>query len=194
MKRNPILPPVVKFNLIPLFLFVATLCLPAAFAETAKDTAWEIYISSQKKLQVALHELVRLHQPELKPVIDKGREWQLGLADLRSRRFYHLLKIEPQRIARTGGFSEFVNFSWSDQDEETLRVSDSDFRKLAERVEKLSREVSADPTFSEVETQLKLLEKDPHYLEILARFRFVSKDVEDALNAGTEIPRETSLK
>jgi len=190
MKGIPILPHlpqphVAEFKIAVLLLFVATFSSSAVFAEAQKDVAWEIYISSQKKLQVALHELVRLHRPDLKPVIDKSREWQLGLADLRSRRFYRLLETDPQKIVRTAGLSEFVNFSWTDQDETTLREVDSDFRRLAERVDQLGREVPADPAFSEIETQLKLLEKDPGYLEILARFRFVRRDVEKALNATT---------
>lgn len=151
------------------------------FAQPAADLAWEKYISSQKKMQVAFHHLVRLHWPELAKTIKKSQELQLAYADQRSDQFYFLAENVPEKIVRDRGFSAFVHFEWLEKDEEKLSQSSAAYRKRQKQIERLRKELDTDPQYPEIQNRLHSLENDRKFLEIRARFRFVAEEVEELL-------------
>lgn len=166
-------------------LFFAVALFSAASPDRTEDLAWEKYITSQKKMQVAIHHLIRLNHKDLSKVIDQSQELQLALADEKSVRFYDLLETYPDRILRDSGFDGFVNFPWTEEQTESLKRRSKDYRKLTKRIEKLKK-VYADPDFKRVENHLMQLQTEREYREILARFRFISKEVEELLQFHPE--------
>lgn len=168
------------FNLI-VILFLIFVQLAASAKQPSGDAAWDKYLSSQKKMQVAYHHLIHLHAPQLESTIKKSRELQLAYADQKNIQFYDLLKFEPSRIVRDQGFSPFVNFEWQEADEIRLQ-NNSDYRKLLKRIAKMKAELEKDPQYPEIQNRLHGLENEREFIEIQARFRFVSKEVEALLN------------
>jgi len=164
-----------------LLMAVLFITLTGASEEGGRDLAWGKYSSSQKKIQVAFHHLVRLNWPDLKDIIHKSQELQLALVDERDRRFYYLLEHEPDRIVRDDGFSAFVNFDWAEEDTDSLREKNPNYRKLEKKIKKLKKEVDEDGRYKQVQDNLKSLEGERPYMAIMARFRFVAEEVERIL-------------
>ncbi|MBI4430912.1 MAG: hypothetical protein HY587_04270 [Candidatus Omnitrophica bacterium] len=166
-------------------LLVIVFTLPAS-AGAPKDEAWEKYVSSYKKLQVAFHDLVRLHQPELGEAIDQSLELGLAMMDERSEQFYHLLKNQPERIVHDAGFRAFINFAWLHEDDEALREKSRSYKKIQKRIEELKAKTDTNEQFPKIQEELRRMENDQRYMEVVARFRFVSEEVEKLL-AGQQV-------
>lgn len=174
-------------NTLAAVILLAGMFSAPARADVPKDTAWETYISASKKLHVAFHDLNRTYHPDLTDVIEKSLELELAVLDERSARFYFLLERYPERIVRTNGFSAFIDSPWTGADEAELRETSSKFRKLQKRIGKLQNELAADPLYEESKNTLKRLESDPRYIEIAARHRFLSKEIEEILAPSGQI-------
>jgi len=167
-----------------LILFLASAPLFGGEAPSA-DPAWETYIQAQKEIQVAFHHLVRLHLHDLRKIIEESRDLELAKADQKSERFYYLMHNAPGRIVRDQGFEPFVNFSWTDEDEEALRRSSKSFRKREKDMLELRKRLEGRPEFQEILQKLSELRNSPDYVRIQARFRFIPRDVAQLLQGGT---------
>ena len=164
------------------YYLVLILAVFGATAVAAQEPAWEEYISGQKKVQVKTHYHLGLQAGHLKPLLEKSQELQLAMADQKSSRFYYLLGHHPERIDRDHGFSNYVNFGWTETDENSLVEQDGDYRQLKEKIEKLTEEVEKDPQWEALKYNLQALKDDIHYQEVISPFRFVPDRVEEILN------------
>ncbi|HTL47576.1 MAG TPA: hypothetical protein VL688_05880 [Verrucomicrobiae bacterium] len=180
----------ISFLMLGVFLSLAARAA-AAEAPAPQDPAWEYYIKSQKKIQVAFHHLVRLHLHDLKDLIQDSLEYQLAVADQKSERFYYLMTHAPERIVRNQGFNAFVNFPWTGEDEAAIAAGSKVFRKRQKALDKLKQKVEGDPNYQTILTQLSSLSRDNDYQHIQARFRYVPQGVESIL-AGKGIPDDAS--
>ncbi len=163
------------------FLFIFLAIASSALAKAPKDEAWEKYVSSYKKLQVAFHDLVRLHGPELGEVVNQSLELGLLIMDEKTKQFYYLLEHEPERIVRNAGFRSFINFAWFEEDNKKLRKKDKEYRKFQEHVKDLKEKTEKNPDFPKIQEELRRMETDQRYMDVVARFRFVSEEVEKLL-------------
>lgn len=173
------------------FLFLCLLFTSQAFAKVEKDEAWEKYVSSYKKLQVAFHDLVRLYKPDLDQVINQSLELGLLMMDEKTKRFYYLLEYEPDRIVRNAGFRSFINFAWFDGDEKRFRKKDKEYRKLQDHIKEVKEKTEKNPDFPKIQEELRHMENDQRYMDVVARFRFVSEEVEKLL-AEKQVSQTTS--
>jgi len=168
-----------------LFLMLMGCILSTTRAEIAKDLAWETYISSQKKIKVAFHHLIRLHWPHLSKTVLKSQNLQLAQSDERSMQYYYLLEYHSDRIVKNQGFQAFTDFEWTDKDEEKLISLNSSYEKLRKQNKKTKDKLEANLQYREVMDGMASLEDEREYLQILARFRFVSEEVEEILRHQT---------
>lgn len=168
-----------KFNI---FLLSFLMVLPVtASAEATYDRAWETYVTAQKKLQNAMHYHLRLYGNEFNEYLDISQELQLALVDAKNERFYYFLNHEPARIVRDQGFEEFVNFAWVEEDEAMLVAENRDYEKLQKRIQRLQVELEEAPYRDRVRDNLFDFKQSAKYKEVLARFRFISDDIEAML-------------
>lgn len=181
-------------KLLALSTMAVILWNTSLFAKSVEDPAWEHYISQQKKMQSALHHITKLFGPEYEPLLKQSHELELALAEEKTHRFYYLAENEPERITRDQGFAAFVNFLWTDQDQETLAENDQDYRSLERRIDKLSYEVQNDPDYEDLKERLESVKSNVRYKEVWARFRFVDKEVEEILNRRNEKKEENILQ
>ncbi len=163
------------------FLLIGLAIASSAWAKVPKDVAWEKYISSYKKLQVAFHDLVRIHQPELTETVNQSLELGLLIMDEKSKQFYYLLEDGQDRIIRNAGFRSFINFPWFEEDTKILRKKDREYRKIQKRIKELKEETEKNPDFPKIQEELRGMETDQRYMDVVARFRFVSEEVEKLL-------------
>ena len=162
-------------------LLAGLILASVTFAATTKDQAWEKYVTSYKKLQVAFHDLVRLNKPELGKAIDNSLELGLLMMDEKTDRFYYLLEAAPERIIRNAGFRAFINFAWLDEDNEKLLAKSRSYRKLEDRLKSLKEKTEKNSNFPKIQEELTRMESDQRYMEVVSRFRFVSEEVEKLL-------------
>jgi len=163
-----------------------------AFAE-ANDPAWDRYISSQKQVQVKTHHYMKLEAPKLTELFDKSLDLQLSLIDQKSVRFNFLLAHHPEEIERRQGFESFVNFPWTDEDEQVLEQANGEYRSLKEKIAKLTQTVESDPDFPQLKSQLLSLESNVKYREVISRFRFVPQEIESMLSNENESEERITL-
>ena len=101
---------------------------PAAAQE--KDPLWEKRAQAQIEFQRQLADLLLTHAPEYKPLIITSRELQIAMIKARQRRYYFLLANKPDQVIRDQGQSRWVNFEWTEEQEEQLLESDQGYAAL----------------------------------------------------------------
>lgn len=149
----------------------------------AEDPAWETYIKAHKEAQVAFHHEVRLRMHELRDTIALSQEMQIENANQKTARFYYLQAHAPGRIVRSQGFSAFINFEWTDEDETRLMAEDKEYRKRQKKIDKLREKLDKNPDFESILKQLDEINGSIEYERIRNRFRFMPEEVEKLLNA-----------
>lgn len=164
-----------------LLLILGFMALPQVL--WAEDPAWETYIKAHKEAQVAFHHEVRLRLHELRDTIAQSQEMQIENANQRTAQFYYLSAHDPGRIVRNQGFSAFINFEWTDQDEARLTAEDKEYRKRQKKIDKLREKLDKNPDFQSILKQLDEIGGSIEYERIRNRFRFMPEEVEKLLNA-----------
>lgn len=154
-------------------------------APVQSDAAWDYYLKVQKQTQVAFHHLVRLHLHNFKDTVQQSLDLQLATADQNSERYYFLLSRDPSRIVRDKGFSAFVNFPWTPEDEALIAAEDKTFQKRQKQIDKLKKKLEGNPDYKKIQDKLAALSGGIEYQKIQSRFRYVPRDVETLLAGGS---------
>ncbi len=177
-----------------LFLMLAVSSAQAGQKAAApSDEAWDYYVKVQKQTQVAFHHLVRLHLHDLRDTVEQSLDLQLATADQNSARYYFLLAHAPSKIIRDKGFSAFVNFPWTPEDEALIAAGDKAFQKRQKQIDKLKKKLEGDPAYKKIQDKLGALSGTIEYQKIQSRFRYVPRDVETLLAGGALADADNSF-
>jgi hypothetical protein len=111
------------------------------------------------------------------------RDLQISLNDARTLRFYFLLEHDPGRIVRDEGVAAFINFDWSDEDDDQLRALSLEYTALEKRIEELRRQSDGHPDWPQAREKAKSVQGQPDFQEALERLNGVWQEVEEQLQA-----------
>ena len=113
---------------------IATLVICFFLLTTAsyamEDIVWEEYIKAKKQYQTALAELLLRQLPEAEEIIEVQRDIQFNMIEMRSEKFYFILKNYPEKLVADQGISPWSNFEWSEEHEKELIRTNEKYRQL----------------------------------------------------------------
>ena len=124
-------------------------------------------------------------RPDFEAVATAQRDLQVAYLDRRTSQFEYLLADDPSRIVLTKGLSRFTNYTWSDEDTQTLRVADPGYAALEAKVAALRKRNDDQrdwPSFREYFRNT--LVKSQEYQALLSEFMEKQKAVEALLGAN----------
>ena len=114
-------------------LLALLLCMAMATAvsdDVLRDELWDRQSKAHRKWQTELAKLLTSEAPHLKELVEIQRDLQLVMLEMRDARQSYLLRHDPERVIRTKGLSEWINFPWSEEDDANLRASSPEYVKL----------------------------------------------------------------
>ncbi len=120
-----------KLRSMPLLVLLLSVAMATVVCgAVTQDELWDKQSKAHRKWQIELAKLLVTKAPHLKELIEIQRDLQLVMLDMRDARYSYLLKHDPEKIIRTKGLSEWINFPWSEEDDADLRASSSEYMKL----------------------------------------------------------------
>lgn len=174
-----------------LSLFVAAGSLTfSSFAEAqtqpaASDAAWEKFISARRLYQIRLCELASARWPEYANFFAAHRDLQLAYIERRNLVFYRLQKSDPSRIVRNHGGEAFLNFSWSQEEEQNFLKTLPGYQGLNGEIRRLQANADKFKKRDELRDRFARLEIDPEYLLLM-------RDVTRSINEAEQILAKSS--
>jgi len=158
------------------------------------EALWKDYVVAQKRLQFDLARLLSDDRPDLEGVADLQRDQEFAMIELRDMRFQYLLVFDPDRLVYKDGLDEFIDFEWSDADNEALRDSNPDYLKLERWTEMTAKRLSGYPGLVEVDDRLMMLQGDDRYQTMIEHYRTRMDDLESALDSIAKAKRRAEQK
>jgi hypothetical protein len=158
------------------------------------EALWKDYIVAQKRLQFDLARLLSDDRPDLEGVADLQRDQEFAMIELRDMRFQYLLVFDPDRLVYKDGLDEFIDFEWSDADNEALRDSNPDYLKLERWTEMNAKRLSGYPGLVEVDDRLMMLQGDDRYQTMIEHYRTRMDDLESALDSIAKAKKRAEQK
>lgn len=172
------------FFLKRIYVFFFLFCVASSAYADVKDPAWEKYISSQQEIQEAVYELAEslsIMEGDDSSLFDLNRDLQFAMIEQKSLRYYHLFQKHPERIVRDYGFASFIQFPWTDGDEEDLRKENKSYRRLSKQIKKEKQKLENDKNYSAMTEKIILLSETREYQKLEQRFFRIPTEVEKIL-------------
>ncbi|MBT3378681.1 MAG: hypothetical protein HN742_30575 [Lentisphaerae bacterium] len=170
------------------------LCLCIAVCAAPKeDVQWERLANTQKTLQVGIARLLVTKAPQFKELIEVQRDLQLTMIGMRGKKYYYLLETAPGRIARDKGFSAWVNFKWSAEDEAKLEASDPGYVELCARKRALKDKSQGHPSWPELRKVFAEVRPEQEYQALYKQLMATTEEIgvslkENAANSKVAAP------
>ena len=158
------------------------------------EALWKDYVVAQKRLQFDLSRLLSNDWPELQGIAGLQRDQEFAVIELRNMRFQYLLVFDPDRLVYKDGLGEFIDFEWSDADNEALCVSNPDYLKLERWTEMNARRLSEHPNLIAVDERVITLQGDDRYQTMIEHYRARMDDLESALDSIAKAKRRAEQK
>ena len=158
------------------------------------EALWKDYAVAQKRLQFDLSRLLSNDWPELQGIAGLQRDQEFAVIELRNMRFQYLLAFDPDRLVYKDGLGEFIDFEWSDADNEALCVSNPDYLKLERWTEMNARRLSEHPNLIAVDERVITLQGDDRYQTMIEHYRARMDDLESALDSIAKAKRRAEQK
>jgi len=155
-------------KLAPIFLIIfggIFLCGCEKFAE--KDFLWEKYAAAKINFQNNFYDFLQKKLPAEKKILENKKNEQIFLIKKRGLEFYFLQKNFPEKINRSAGISEFINFDFEKKDEKILAKKNKKYKKICAEIENLRDEKISNSAREKI---LKL-QKSAEIKKILADFK-----------------------
>ena len=149
----------------------------------AKDEAREKAAGAQKQFQQEIYEMMASRWAHLEPLLKIHRDNQIARSEAGTLRFYFLLRNHPEKIVRDKGISAFLNFEWSEEDEERLRKTSGEYRKLQGRIDELRRLSDGNRLWPEAREKFALFSKEEDYKAALNRLNEAFREVRESLGS-----------
>lgn len=169
-------------KVIRYFLFL--ICMTSVAFAAVKDPAWEKYVSSQQELQEAVYELARslsVMEDEDPKLFNLNRDLQFALIEQKNLRYYDLFLKHPERIVRDYGFSTFISFPWTENDEKALQKENRNYRRLSKQIKKQKQKLEGDKNYLGLTEKFVLLSETLEYKKLEERFFQIPAQVEKIL-------------
>ncbi len=152
------------------------------FAETARK-AHAVYTTAQVEWQCGLAELVIENRPEFEVVARAQRDLQPAYIEIKTAQFAYLLANNPSRIVLNNGLYQFSNFSWSDEDTQTLGEADPGYAALEKKVVELRKRNDDQPDWPSFREYFRnTLAQSERYQSLFSEFRKSQETVEALLS------------
>lgn len=146
-------------------------CVPARSSDTDPlEKVWTAYTEAQRQLQSELADFLITRRPDLRESALLNRDLQLALIDRRSLEFRYLLSHHPEAIVKNQGISKFVNFSWTEENQNALLRMNPEYQAVRKRVEELRKRNDAASQSSALREAQQALANDAELKEIYNRF------------------------
>ena len=172
-----------RISILVLAFLAISPATAADFAETARK-AQAAYLAAQLEWQRGVAELVIGQRPDFEAIATAQRDLQVAYLERGTSKFEYLLANDPSRIVLTEGLSRFINYTWSDEDKQTLREADPAYLALDVKVAALRKRNDDQrdwPSFREYFRDTLLKSKE--FQALLGEFMEKQKAVEALLDA-----------
>jgi len=156
----------------------------------AKDMAREKAAAAQKRFQQDMYDMMASRWHHLEGLTAMQRDLQLALIEAQTLRFYFLLQHHPEKIVRDQGISDFLNFDWSDEDDEHLRDDNSEYGELQKRIHKLRGRSDGHAQWPEAREKALSLQAEADFQQAMERLKQAFEEVEELLDASPDGARQ----
>jgi hypothetical protein len=151
--------------------------------EPMQDQVMEKYIAASKKFNNDYYEFLVKRWPDLKPILTIRLNYGLALLEFRHMCFYYLLQNAPERIVRDKGIDEFINFSWTAQDNEALQAVNPVFGELKSRILMMKQTIDHHPLLPQLQSKLKTLDQDKEFQALIQDFKKSKEKIAEMLTS-----------
>lgn len=165
------------FHLI--VVLILTFSSVNSFAESKKDPLWEKKINAKVRWQKELSYLLISKSPSSKELIEIQRDLQLAQIEIQTALYYYFLENETSRIERLR--DQYYAFSWSAEDEEKLIESNSRYKQLIDRKNKLEKRNKGHPMWPELKEAYVEVKNDPGYQKLYKQLLNALKEIDNSL-------------
>ena len=107
-------------------------------------------LQAKRTFQTDLAAFLIQQNADFTSLADQNRDLQIALAESRRANLVFLLATDPGRMVIDQGVSRFMNFDWSEQDDNAQKASDPEYQKLSDRITELKRQNIKHPDWPRV--------------------------------------------
>ena len=171
--------------LVALITVSAVLTSGLAKAEPGpQDEARQKAVAAQQRFQQDMYDMLASRWRHLEGLAAAQRDLQLALIDAQTLRFYFLLQHHPKKIVRDQGISPFLNFDWTQEDNDQLRADSPDYGELEKRIKRLQGRSDGHPRWPEAREKTLSLQSEADFQDAMERLKKAFEEVEELLDAS----------
>ena len=139
-------------------------------------------LEAKQTFQTDLAAFVIQQDSEFLTLAELNRDLQIALAQSRRANLMYLLTTDPGRPVIDQGISRFMNFDWTEQDDNAQKASDPEYQQLSDRITELKRQNIKHPDWPKMRRFFKdTLTKLPAFQQILDTIQGSRKVGDEAL-------------
>jgi hypothetical protein len=131
------------------------------------DQLWEQYIKAKVTFQNDLADLLVKSHPEYEDLILTSRDFQVTMAKMQKRKYYYLLKNDPEKISRDQGTAQWSNSEWTEEDTKKLLDANPKYVDLTKTKSILKTKNQDDPDWPAARIAFAAVMKGQEYKRIL---------------------------
>jgi hypothetical protein len=149
-----------------------------------RDEAREKAAAAQQRFQQDMYDMLASRWGHLEGLAAAQRDLQLAYIEAQSLRFYFLLQHDPAKIVRDQGISPFLNFDWTDENNDQLRADSPEYMELEKRIKKLRGRSDGHAQWPEAREKALSLQSEPDFQDAMERLKEAFEEVEELLDAN----------
>ena len=165
-----------------LTLTFITLTITSGCSKSKPDTDPLIKKATDAKIgfQTRMAEYLVSEMPQFTEVIETQRDLQIAYAQRSCFRYEYLNNTHLELINRDDGYIEWLNFPWTDEDEQTLLTENAQYSELNSRIQAIEARNKNNPLPPEARLKFAELAKGERMKQLQAQLdaEFAAIDAE----------------
>ena len=155
-------------TLLTLTFIILTITFGCSKAKPETDPLIKKATDAKIRFQTRMAELLVSEMPQFTEVIETQRDLQIAYAQRRCLRYEYLNNSRPELINREDGYMEWLNFPWTEQDEQTLLTENAQYSELNSRIQSIEDKNKSNPMPQEARLKFAELAKGERMKELRA--------------------------
>ncbi|MCZ6834469.1 MAG: hypothetical protein O7G85_01720 [Planctomycetota bacterium] len=138
---------------------------------------------AQVQFQEQFCKLLLSEAPRIRELVEINRDLQIAYIHRRDMRYEHFWSHDPERINMTDGHMEWLNWDWTEQDEQALFSDSSVYAQLQDRISELKGRNKEHPMWPEAREEFSRMKEDTRLKAIEERFQKVLEEIDRELQS-----------
>lgn len=177
-------------------------CSPAGHPPpTPREAPETIHISDPLRQELSaaqinfhrqIYTIMLSEAPEFIELLEIARDLQIAYIHRSDTRYEYLWHNHPQQIPTDGGHVDWVNFRWTDPDEQALSAASPAYVKLQQRISDLEKLNQGHPMWPPLRAKFKEMQQDPRMKANHKNLRKVLPHIDQELKSRSPTPPDGS--